>query len=367
MDGFVSGQLPLTDKVQTYLDHCLTCRACETVCPAEVPYGALIDETRKVFAENPETARKNPFPVLLKLIIQHPRLARWISHLLRFYQRSGLQYCARKTGLLKILGLMRLDALLPPLKTPLALQDYYPAQNGERGRVALFTGCMTNLGLQDTLRAAIKVLTACGYGVYVPSLQRCCGALYQHAGYTADATRLIAANLAAFNQNDISAIITVVSGCTPTLQEYPIHHATAAIFSTKIMDISQFLSQIEWPTEVRLKPLAQRIALHTPCSLRFIGQTDAPMKLLQKIPAVDIVSLDAKNGCCGAAGLYMLQQTEMADQLLAPLLAQLATVKPDYIVTSNIGCSLHMMRKLRGFGYSIPVLHPISLLAKQLF
>ncbi|MEO9061447.1 MAG: 4Fe-4S dicluster domain-containing protein, partial [Nitrosospira sp.] len=34
---------PVTKKTQLHLDRCLTCRACETVCPSGVRYGRLVD------------------------------------------------------------------------------------------------------------------------------------------------------------------------------------------------------------------------------------------------------------------------------------------------------------------------------------
>ena len=37
MQGLATGKLELTPRVEAHLDQCLACRACEAVCPAEVP------------------------------------------------------------------------------------------------------------------------------------------------------------------------------------------------------------------------------------------------------------------------------------------------------------------------------------------
>src|SRR5437868_9931250 len=39
---------PVTEKTQLHLDRCLTCRACETVCPSGVRYGRLVDIGRGI-------------------------------------------------------------------------------------------------------------------------------------------------------------------------------------------------------------------------------------------------------------------------------------------------------------------------------
>ena len=56
----------------------------------------------------------------------------------------------------------------------------------------------------------------------------------------------------------------------------------------------------------------------------------------------------------------------MADALLPGKLDAVRALAPDFIVSSNIGCSLHLAAGLRRAGLSVPVLHPVSLLARQL-
>src|SRR5881227_14633 len=46
MRGLSEGRIAPSDPLVEHLDNCLGCRACETVCPAGVPYGRLLEETR---------------------------------------------------------------------------------------------------------------------------------------------------------------------------------------------------------------------------------------------------------------------------------------------------------------------------------
>lgn len=48
INGVVTNRIPLNEKFILHLDRCLTCRACESVCPNNVAYGDLIDQARKI-------------------------------------------------------------------------------------------------------------------------------------------------------------------------------------------------------------------------------------------------------------------------------------------------------------------------------
>src|SRR3546814_20170178 len=50
MQGLASGMIGHSDSLQSHLDGCLSCRSCERVCPATVPYGELIDAGRAMLA-----------------------------------------------------------------------------------------------------------------------------------------------------------------------------------------------------------------------------------------------------------------------------------------------------------------------------
>ena len=62
----------------------------------------------------------------------------------------------------------------------------------------------------------------------------------------------------------------------------------------------------------------------------------------------------------------MLTQPDMANRLLDDKLAAIASTRAVLLATSNIGCSLHIAQGLRGQHKQVQVLHPISIMAKQM-
>lgn len=363
IQGLSSGRLPYSPALAAHLDHCLACRACEAVCPSGVRYGEIIAGGRALLAEQREPARWSP------------RLARWagaiitdrrrlyrVGRVLRLMQLSGSQTLARHIGLRGRLA--RMATLLLPLPRITSWRDHYPARGEAHGEVALFIGCISDLAERAVLQTAAELLNRAAYGVHVPSAQTCCGALHLHHGDSATAAALARRNVAVFHQYKLDAIITVSSGCGATLGDYARNrHA----LGTPVRDISDFLNSVTWPTSLKFTPLPRKVAVHDPCTLTHVlRQNKAPYALLARIPEIELIPLPDNRRCCGAAGSYMLTEPAMADALRAEKITALAALKPDILVTSNIGCALHLRAGIAAARLNIEVLHPIELLARQL-
>src|SRR5258705_1340229 len=67
----------VTSKTQLHLDRCLTCRACETICPSGVRYGRLVDIGRQlVDAQVPRSPNQRVRRWLLrKSLLSRPLVA----------------------------------------------------------------------------------------------------------------------------------------------------------------------------------------------------------------------------------------------------------------------------------------------------
>jgi glycolate oxidase iron-sulfur subunit len=426
MGGVTSGRIPMNARFALHMDRCLTCRACEAVCPNDVRFGQLMDKTRIML--EPSRSHIQDGEVMVKpwlrklvereLIAKSERLDA-LRPLLRFYQRAGLQKWMRKYGLLGKGKLALLEAQLPLVAQPRALtgkanaqswQRIYPSSGQYRGDVGLFLGCVARITDVETINSAIVVLNRLGYTVHLPARQTCCGALHQHSGELETAQKLAGQNIRAFEELiteltlqglNLQAIISTASGCGAHLAEYfslpasqPLenHPATrqgtedtharewarssqAASFSEKVMDISGFLAAAEGWHDIKLRPLPYKIAVHEPCSLRNVLRGGKPpYKLLEHIPEAQVIPLPGNNQCCGAAGTYFADQPKMAQILLNDKLAALTASGARYLATSNIGCAMHIGSGLRitdaeadSESYpEIEVVHPVTLLARQI-
>lgn len=355
IQAWANGQLQASPKLLSHIDNCLLCRSCEAACPALVPYGRIVDEFRSAtvhLQDKPLAAHLKSKAVAFTL--QSPRLQRLSAPLRGMLSQSGL---------LDVIGLGESAAGLPAPFAHKPWQGFHPAIGSETARVALFLGCTAELADTETVTATIRLLNRLGVSVAVPKGQGCCGAMALHAGDKDGAGRLQARNQAAFADPTFAAIVSIASGCAAVLKE-----EYSPAFAAKLQDISHFLAGHAWPQSARLEPLPAKALLHSPCSLKNVLKSESHvLELLKRMPGLAVESLPKTIHCCGAAGTYSLDHPEMAKALRDDILGVAATNPPDYLLTSNVGCAMHLRAGLLRRGLDgIRVIHPVVLLERQL-
>src|SRR5690349_17215068 len=144
MRAVAEGRLGITETYTRHLDLCLGCRACETACPAGVPFGSLLETARADIERAGRPLRRRLIDALLFGLFPHPGRLGIVLGLLRRYRRWGLQRLVQRTGVLRRLPrLAALEGLLPHTLPPeLDVPDFVRARGTSRGRVALLTGCV---------------------------------------------------------------------------------------------------------------------------------------------------------------------------------------------------------------------------------
>ena len=132
--------------------------------------------------------------------------------------------------------------------------------------------------------------------------------------------------------------------------------ARAEEFGNKVKDIAVFLDELGIVAPHGL-PEPLRVAYHSACSMQH-GQRiiDEPRKLLRNA-GFTLLEIPEGHLCCGSAGTYNLMQPEIAKDLRARKVGNIASVRPDLVAAGNIGC----ITQLAG-GMDIPIAHTVELL-----
>jgi glycolate oxidase iron-sulfur subunit len=376
MQSVAYGELEPAD-IATQLNFCLGCRACETVCPAGVKFGQLLEAGRAVVREAAPQFRLSAWIewASLRVLLPSPLLLWVMTSLLRLYQVSGLQHVMRASGLWQRWwpALAELEASMPSVPTVAERRGVAaetPAEGMTRESVAMLTGCVMPELLPQVNHATVQVLAANGYRVLAPPAQRCCGALHAHAGDVQKARQLARHNIVVFETTGAAWVVVNSAGCGAAMKEYghlladdPAFADRAAGFAERVRDVSEILAAS--PLRGSLHPVPVRAAYDDPCHLLH-GQriSEPPRVLLRQIPQLELLDVPESDWCCGSAGIYNLVHAETAQALLERKMEHLIAVQPQLIVTGNPGCILQLRQGVRRHQLDIDVRHPVEVLAQ---
>lgn len=351
-----------TQATQLHLDRCLTCRNCETTCPSGVQYGRLVDIGRKVVDE---------------------QVGRGLGvKLVRTALKEGLTSSAfapaMKVGQL-VRGALpaKLQAKVPAPQPAGA----WPVRQHAR-KMLLLEGCVQPAMAPNINTATARVLDALGVQLLRPAKAGCCGAirhhLNDHDGGLDDARRNVDAWWPAIDADGgagggagAEAIIINASGCGTQVKEYahllrhdPLYAAKAELVSALAKDVVEVLAT-EAPRLQTLTahnaPGPRRLVFHPPCSLQHGQQIRGMVETLLKALGADLVPFGESHLCCGSAGTYSVLQPELSTQLRDRKLGQVQAVKPQAILSANIGCITHLAS-----GTDTPVMHWIEWVDQRL-
>ena len=399
MRGLAEGRIAPDDQLVHHLDQCLDCRACETVCPAGVPYGRMLEETRGQLARRarPSTPLRALGTWALRHLLPHRSRMQLVADLLRLGQGGPIAALVRSPLGRRLLprfavqghamtppllprgerGLERLEPRLPAgarLERRADALVFHPAGTVRR-EVAFFTTCVMETMFPAVNHEAVRLLVLAGCRVTVPAAQTCCGALHAHAGLRREAKALARRNLLAFPGE--ATIVTDSAGCGAALREAGhllddgADAAAAKAFAARARDVAEVLAELGLPATThplasardRSKPL--RVGYHDPCHLAHAqGVRAAPRRLLAATPGIELVDLPDSDWCCGSAGVYNLTHPDMAEAQLARKLDSIEKVAPEVVVASNPGCLLHMRRGAAARGMAVEMTHLVEVLGR---
>ncbi|MGB5854324.1 MAG: glycolate oxidase subunit GlcF [Oceanisphaera sp.] len=337
----------ITEKSQTHLDRCLTCRSCETTCPSGVKYGRLAEIGRGIMEEQLERPFKQ-------------KLARWLI-------RKVLPYSSRFGPLLRLgqIGRPLLPAALKAKVPEKQSAGSWPAPHHAR-RMLVLGGCAQPSATPNTNAAAARVLDKLGISLLVAPKAGCCGAVSYHLSAHEEGLDFMRRNIDAWwphIEAGVEAIVISASGCGSMVKEYGEKLSQDSEYAAKAQRVSELAKDLgevlikEDLGQLQLQAKGLKTAVHCPCSLQHAQQLGGQVEQILQQAGIELTHTKDGHLCCGSAGTYSILQPELSQTLLTNKLEALTIDNPEQIVTANVGCQLHL-----GSKSPVPVKHWIELL-----
>jgi glycolate oxidase iron-sulfur subunit len=388
----IQGEVPELDIAgQEYLDNCLSCMACETVCPSGVEYIQLLDYARHEKQESSYSkgfwglVRKFSFAFLLdqRYLLNLGRIGLKVLNifykLFPFLPKLSKMQPSREISYTKL----EVNKLYPSAETILDVAD--------SERTVLFNlGCVMDTLYNSVHHDTIKVLNAAGYHVYVPA-SGCCGALASHSGEfkigEKQTEKFVQAQCDALNKlyeteqalGDFSnPIVFNSAGCGAHVKD------KVYLESLVLKDIAELIDPDNWLAPISLEAFKAKLispvkgidenaeivdgkqslkaVYHPACHLYHAqGLTTQYQNLLALIPNLELIPFLEAEVCCGSAGFYNLIKPQLAEPIGERKAANIKKTGVDLVITANPGCMSQIEAHLGG-GYK--VIHPMSLLVQ---
>lgn len=362
-----SGELRPNSYLVHIFNRCLLCYGCQSVCPSGVLTENLWITSREFLARQvgQSLAKRVAFqgflgqPGLLKIALKIVRAVQSLTFL------KGIRYKHLPSGL-----------TIPKLSTKTLLDtlpERVPATcDPPIGRVGYFMGCMSNYLLPDIAYAAISVLSKLGYEVIIPRQQLCCGAPAFNNGDFKTARKLAQWNINVFLDEDVDVVVSADGTCGGAFT-----HEYEKLFGENDPKYREFKSRCSELLTMIMKrlnilqpdrtPINKSVTIHDSCHLTHTqGITDAPRKLMEAIPGVEVVEKVRSDHCCGFGGSFNLMFPDIAEEITSQRVTEVTKTDAQLVVASSPGCILKLREQVDRQKLDIKVMHPLELLDESL-
>jgi Fe-S oxidoreductase len=324
---------------ETEIWDCVTCRACQEVCPVGIEHvDKLIDMRRDL------VLMRSQFP----------------SEIKRFYR--NIEENGNPWGKPWTFRSNWAEGL--NLKKPV------PAESND---TVYWGGC---LGAYDERIQRInlsftRLLKNCGVNFTgLGKEEKCCGDAVRRTGNEYLFQKLAYQNIEVFHKHNIKRIITPCPHCYNVFKnEYPQFGG-----NFQIKHHTEIIADLLDKGTITLsgKELRKTVVFKDPCYLgRYNDICDAPRQIINKIPEVKLLetTMNGKNAmCCGAGGGHMWMSEYEGRRISRVLLEQVDTIKPEILVTACPYCltMLENENREKGPASTLEVIDIVEILNKAL-
>jgi len=385
---------------------CVSCNACETVCPVEIPLPNLILDVRSRVVE------AKGLPWLKKVIFAVMARPRMFDSTVRFFSIAQLPLTrgspyirARSLGIFgKIPGIRPIANLASwrslPAFASKPLRDRLKGQLVESSRstasqvneeqigitICYFAGCMIDRLFPEMGEAAISVLDACGVRVTYPKKENCCGLIALNSGDRADCARMARQTIVMLEQalaeSKADYIVGATTSCVVTLtQDYARLFGDlqqqgwkrrAKALAEKVMDFASFVDHVLLANGTKLPVRRSKaedvvVTYHDSCqSINCLGLRTEARHIIQDALGLELREMPQADVCCGFGGATSIEHGDVSERIMNNKLNNAESTGATVLVADNPGCLMHLRGGVDAGGRKIRVLHLAQLIAEQL-
>jgi len=212
--------------------------------------------------------------------------------------------------------------------------------------VQLMATCICDAFYDDVARATVQVLEHLGVTIDFPLGQTCCGQPAFNCGDWEASRKVVRHTVRTFAGE---APIVVPSGSCAAMMfhgsllefEKEPDRAEVEAVARRSWELGDFivngLGIKTWPGQ-----FDARIAFHSSCHSRGTKSTAAALGLLSSIKGIEVQTFGEGEQCCGFGGTFSVTFPNISGGMGNLKLEHIRAVKPDYLVSGDMSCMMHL-------------------------
>jgi heterodisulfide reductase subunit D len=236
----------------------------------------------------------------------------------------------------------------------------------DQAEVVYFTGCVAAYFpmAQQIPRALSAVFDAAEVDfTLLAEDEWCCGFPLLGAGLKDHLKDLVTHNMESVRNRGACQVVFACPSCFQMWREHYPHEF-------EIYHVSQYLQQLVADGKLALNALDLTVTYHDPCDLgRGSREYDAPRRVIQAIPGVELVEMPHNREnclCCGGGGNLEMIDSQLSGEIAKAKINEVRASGANAVVTACQQCVRTMNTYMRRNKLSIEVMDIVQLVKKAL-
>ena len=240
----------------------------------------------------------------------------------------------------------------------------------EGKRVLLMATCLCDAFFDGVGRATVETLEHLGCRVLFPDDQTCCGQPAFNSGDWDASRRVVRHTVRVFR--GVEPIVTPSGSCAAMVRhgaalefEGLQDRASVEEMAGRTWELADFivngLGVDRWEGR-----FTHRVAFHRSCHSRGTKSGEAASRLLSSIEGLELVDFGEEEQCCGFGGTFSVGFPNTSVSMGQLKIENVLASSPDFLVSGDMGCLLHLGGLVHKDGRDLPCLHLAEVLRDAL-
>ncbi len=239
-------------------------------------------------------------------------------------------------------------------------------------RVSFFSTCLGDAVFPNIGISSVQLLEKLGCELSFNPKQTCCGQPLVNSGFQEKAKKSMRLLMEALLTGESDYVVAPSGSCVLQVKEYPklfesdpVWEMRAVELADKTWEITDFIVNVLGVTDLGVR-LQGRAAYHPSCHMtRLLGVKEPPLKLLDQVDGLELISFEGQDKCCGFGGAFAVKLGPLSGAMVAEKVDNMAKAEIDYLIGCDGGCLMNIEGRIRRLKLDIRVLHIVEVLNNE--